>query len=94
MTNSDKFEAKVRNEYNEYFISCNRDTNRKKMSDLRQDIKELNWVVECNETDIINRVNEGFGWCWYLGQRYTQFDLQKDKKRIKIANQIYLELKK
>jgi len=93
MTNYERFEQKTRQYYNEY-LNRNCDTNRKKLYAIRQEIKDLNWIVDSNKEDIKNRIKEGFGWCWYLGERYTQFDLQKDIRTIDILKQMYKELKK
>lgn len=85
---------KIKREYLKYFLEYGRDTNRKKLADIRHDIKELNWIVKSNKDDIKNRLKEGFGWCWYLGEKYTQFDLQKDILTIEVLKDLYKELKK
>ena len=88
MTNFERFNTKIRSYYNDY-LNRNCDTNRKKLYAIRQEIKDLNWIVDSNK-DELKKAN----WCWYLGEKYTQFDLQKDIRTIDILKQMYNELKK
>lgn len=88
MTNFERFNTKIRTYYNDY-LNRNCDTNRKKLYALRVEIKDLNWIVDSNK-DELKKAN----WCWYLGEKYTQFDLQKDIRTIDILKQMYNELKK
>ena len=93
MTNFERFNTKIRTYYNDY-LNRNCDTNRKKLYAIRQEIKDLQYAVDSNKDELKNRLKEGFGWCWYLGERYSQFDLQKDIRTIEILKELYTELKK
>jgi hypothetical protein len=88
MTNYQKFEQKIRAYYNDY-LDRNCNTNRKKLYALRVEIKDLQYIVDSNKDELKKST-----WCWFYGEKYTQFDLQKDIRTIDILNKMYNELKK
>lgn len=88
MTNYEKFNTKIRAYYNDY-LNRNCDTNRKKLSALRVEIKDLQYIVDSNKDELKKST-----WCWFYGEKYSRFDLKKDIRTINILCQMYNQLKK
>lgn len=88
MTNYQKFEQKIRAYYNDY-LNTNFDTNRKKLYALRIEIKDLQYIVDSNKDELKNA-----NWCWFYGEKYSRFNLQKDIRTIHILKELYNQLKK
>jgi hypothetical protein len=89
------YAEKIKQEYLDYFKDANRDSNRKKLFCLREDIGQLEYTIQSTEDRIKDRLkNESIGWVYLYGEKYSQFDLEKTKIHLIVAKVMYKQLKK
>ena len=79
-----EYRDKVKMEIESYFVEFNRDTNKKKLFTLRDELSYLVDAVSFNEGRIEENGKKKYQWwCWYHGEKYSQNDLNKDKMKIR-----------
>ena len=74
-------------DYLDTFVYFNRDTRRKQLNTLKEDIKELNYVL-----DYITPKIEDKGICRYLGELKTFRDLREYKTELKYTLRLQEEI--